>query len=163
MKKLFCFLLPFILSFALCSCANETDTIRVPVNFYYPLTNAVYGTQSGVIDAEIFDAENLEDDYPNLLRCYLEGPHSETLRNFFPIGTELISFYDFNGHVQIIFTSHLSKLSNAELTVACACITKTVIELTGAETVQINTEDSSLNEIESVRFTLENFVCFNAD
>ena len=163
MKKALCLLFLFVITISLYSCATEPDVIEEPVNFYYPLVNTIYGTQSGVIDAEVYDAKELKTDYTNLLRKYLEGPKSEELRNFFPNGTELISFYDFDGRVQIIFSSHLSQLSKAELTIACACITNTVIELTEAKSVQINTEDNSLDDIESMRFSLEDFVFFNAD
>ena len=98
-----------------------------------------------------------------MLRRYFAGPQSETLNTFLPRGTELVSFYDFDGNVQIILSPQISQLSEAELTVACACITRTVIELTDATSVQISADDNSLGDIEAKRFTTEDFVYFQAD
>lgn len=163
MKKILYILLILILVLSQTACGKNDKQIDVPVNFYFPLANTAYGTQSGVIGAEIHDAEGHETDFYHLLRNYFEGPVSEEFVTFLPKGTELISFYDFDGRVQIILSPQISQLSEAELTVACACITRTVIELTDAASVQISADDNSLGDIEAIRFTLEDFVYFQTD
>ncbi len=163
MKKTLCILLILILVLSQTACGKNDKQIVAPVNFYFPLANTAYGTQSGVIGVEQFDSKDHETDYSYLLRRYFEGPQSETLNTFLPKGTELISFYDFDGKVQIILSSQISQLSEADLTVACACITRTVMELTDADSVQISANDNSLGDIEANRFTLVDFVYFQAD
>ena len=106
------------------------------VNFYYPRAEYGYNTEDGVIAAEVRNNGGISSAAP-LLTLYLKGPLDEKLRNPFPAGLSVISVYTLEDTVYVTLTDALATLSGAPLILTCCCIGRTAMELTGANSAQI--------------------------
>ena len=74
----------------------------------------------------------------------------------FPYGTKLVSISVSEERTTVTVTSHFANLNNVDLTIACACITKTVMELTNTGSVEIMAHGTMLNGADSVIMDNEN-------
>ena len=52
-------------------------------------------------------------------------------------------------------------LADASMTVALACLTRTVVELTGVKAVQISIQNNQINGSDTITLTLNNFAYFD--
>lgn len=157
MKRPVCISLVVLLIFALCSCESHTKSILVPVTFYYRTTDIEFGTRSGVITSEIREARGHAEEYQYIIEQYLNGPKSSGCISPFPAGTTLEALSLDNNKVYIMLSPHLAILTGSDLMIACACLTKTVLELTGVKSVQISAENRLLNNEESITMTAASF------
>lgn len=156
MKRFVVTLLVLIILTCCCACTN--DDVRKPVNFYY-LSNPVdYNTSSGVVSPEIRDGEGYENDLASILSLYLNGPESEEYASPFPNGTEINRLTLDLQYADIEFNSAFSSLTGHDLTIACVCMSKTVIELTQCQAVRISAVGSQLNGNDYIEMTEENFL-----
>lgn len=155
MKKYFLTLLVVLLVLSGCTAGN----IRYddPVKFYYIQNEVEYGTQSGVIKETTREAKGHRNDYTYLINQYLNGPISYDCISPFPAGTALEELSWDQNRVQIILSPHIATLSGADLIVACACLTKTVADITGIQTVQIRAQGSLLNGEEVLVLSTDSF------
>lgn len=135
MKKFLTFLLCMVC--LLSACGTSQPKIEDPVTFYYPRTEYVFGQTDSIIASETRKAPQIKTNLSTQLSEYLQGPASADLRNPFPADTEILGIRLDSGILQLTMNDKFSKLSGMELTIACACLTKTGIELTGCKTVQI--------------------------
>lgn len=136
---LLCLLLPVF------GCTNAADNPKDPVSFYYRQQKLTYSDESSVIAPEAREAAGHKEDIPYLLAEYLKGPKAEAFLRTFPQQTRLISFRANKATAEIALSEHFASLTGMDLTIACACLTMTVIELTGVETVKISAENAMLN------------------
>ncbi len=157
MKRLICIFLSLAILFIFCSCKSEETDIAEPINFYYRTVPVTYGADACIITAEVRDATGYSRDYVSLIEQYLNGPKKYTSISPFPAGTTLEEFSLNVNNAQILLSPHMAILSGSELMVACACLSKTVIELTGVTTVQISSENSLLNNQETITVTADSF------
>lgn len=134
MKRATCLFLTVLLLFAFSGCEQESE-----IQFFYPRTEVQYGIPNGVIASEFRSIDNDGMDLSYLLKLYLEGPISQTLRSPFPKRTalEALSFTD--GHIVIVLSEHFAALENLDRLIACASIASTCFSLTDADTVTIHT------------------------
>lgn len=154
MKRLSVLLLLFLMLPALCACAPEKE-IDAPVSYHYlraPQSNGEihHGSADSVITAEIRESAGHEGDYAYLLEIYLLGPLDPDYRTPYPVGTFLEEFSLENGIADITLSDNFGELTGIDLTLACGCLTLTVMDLTGAETVIIRAEDAQLDGKESI-------------
>jgi len=149
MKRLISILFCICMFLPLFGCAQE-ETIQKPVTFYYRRSEVAYGESDGVIATEQRESLGHEGDILYLLSQYLSGPQSGKLAQTFPDDLVIVSLHYENNLAKIIFSYHLAELSGLDLTIACACVTKTVIELTGVEAVQMSAAGELLNEYQSI-------------
>ncbi len=156
-KRIASFLLVISCAFVLCSCASSRQP-EIPVNYYYAMRQIEYGCETGVVAAEAREAKGHTQDYTYLLAQYLKGPRDDKYISPFPAGTSLESFEIYNNIAHITLSMHLSLLTGAELTVACVCITKTVTEMTGINSVQISAQNGLLDGESYVEMTNNSFV-----
>ena len=147
MKKLFCFLLIF--SLLLCGCAAE-EPIENPVYFYYRTEQLDYFGDTGVIDREAREAGVRKDDYAYLLNQYLLGPEGQSFAATFPRGTGVVTLEKTNERMTIVLNREFAQLTGLDLSLACACLTLTACQLTGAKVVTIYAENALLDGSESV-------------
>ena len=139
------FRLPAVIMLLVCLCAcryNDSGDILEPVEFFYPRKTAtyVYGAADGVITSESREASGHVNDLNYLLAMYLRGPQDTGLRNPFPTGCKLEEVYAEGSTLYIRFSKEFTTLENAELTLACASLSKTCFSIIGYETISIHAE-----------------------
>lgn len=157
MRKIICILLCIASLFVFCSCDDRDNEILEPVNFYYRTEPVEYGAEASIITAEVRDAAEFSGNYARLIAQYLNGPRTYDCISPFPAATALVEFTLSGNKAYILLSPHMSVLSGSELMVACACLSKTVIELTGVEIVQISAEGNLLNNQEYLTFNANSF------
>ena len=143
MKKLLCILLALCL-LPLFGCAQPEDPIENPVFFYYRQKTLTYDNENSVITKELRDAGRRADDISYLLEQYLRGPQST-----FPRGSRITLQVQEDTAV-IVVNSNFATLTGIDLTLACACLTLTVCELTGTEHALIQGQDMLLDGNQSI-------------
>lgn len=147
MKRILCLFLSLSILFILLGCQNnDTETANT---FYYPRNDFGYNQQENKFYSSAIQAE-LRQDVPHqssvqILGEYLKGPLDPTLYNPFPTDLTLADM-TIEGEVMYITVSdHLASLRDIPLMLACACLAKTAMSVTGTTTVCISCTFSLLN------------------
>lgn len=153
MKRIF--ILFLILPLLLAGCNREEIQAEHPITVYYKLEQPTHGTADSVIAATVIEGKGHENDYSYLLSRYLKGSDDPLFARTFPRGTTLVSFKLDALTAKIVLGDRFSSLSGMDLTIACVCITRTVMELTGCQEVIIRAQTTKLNG--------ENFITLSAD
>lgn len=154
MKKWLSFLLIFSLLLPTWGCGS--DAIKNPGNFYYRRIESQFEGTDGIIAPEIRDVGNLRGDIGAILQAYMSGPESDELESPFPRDTEILEWKMISSSLHINFSDSFSQLSGIDLTVACACIAKTCMELTDADTIRIRADGALLNGSTYIIMTEDN-------
>lgn len=144
MKRIIAILLLLCLCLTAIGCSPEKDPIKSPVTFYYRRAEFDHGSEQSVILGETRESEGIRGNIPRLLEEYLKGPVSEELAATFPDDAKLIDYRTKDSSAFVTVSDELAQLSGIELTVACACLAKTVIELTGIKSVHIQAQTAML-------------------
>ena len=134
MKRLLTLLLCMTLLYG---CAATQAKFNDPVTFYYQRTAYDFGQPDSVIAPETREAAEIKANLSILLDAYLQGPASENLRNPFPSGTGIEEIRREDSVLVLAMNARFSELTGIELTIACACLTKTILSVTDCRTVQI--------------------------
>ncbi len=158
MKKLSCIILALLLLPGLAGCSNSGDDIQDPVSFYYCKRDLDYGVDAGVISSELRDGQGHRQDYAYLLTAYLNGPESYELYSPFSRSTALKSFAIQNDTAYVQLSPSFGSLSGLDLTLACACITLTVLELADVQKVVISAANTVLDGNSQITMTRENLL-----
>lgn len=140
MKRIFSLTLVVLLmlSFSACHYSKSGDILE-PVDYYYPrkTTSFVYGSDEGIITAEVREASGHIGDLYYLLTMYLRGPQNKDLYSPFPAGCILEEVYKKDDTLYIRFSAEFAQLQNLDLTIACASLAKTCQPLTGLPRISI--------------------------
>ncbi len=144
------FVLLCVLCALLSACGESSPKMQSPVTFYYLRNDITYGSTDSVICATEFESAGHEGNIPYLLTQYLAGPTVESLKNCFPVGTALLDYQTQGSYVILVLTDNFAQLAGIDLTVASACLTKTVLDLTGAKTVEIQARTQPLGDMGSI-------------
>lgn len=150
MKRILVIMLVLVLCISVAGCAKDEVTIENPVSFYYRRSELSYEGNSGVIMQEVRESGGSEQSVITLLAMYFQGPVSTGMDRTFPYGTQPISLQLQDNRAHILLSSHIANLKGIDLSIACACITMTLIELTGVSSVEIKAEHALLNDAESI-------------
>lgn len=158
MKKTLCMILVLIVLLSLPACGSSKEKIQDPVFFYYQQLEPDYGTDPSILRKEIREAAGHRQDYSYLLSLYFNGPEDFSLYSPFPRNTALKSFtlQDNSAFVNLNFS--FSALTGLDLSIACACITLTVCEMTGANSVTIRAENALLDGNPQITMTPDSFL-----
>ena len=158
MKRLISLLLVVLL---LTGCASFGNKVSEPVTFYFLRSHSKDSAYDdyfakGIIGSEEREASGYRSDLKNLLTFYFRGPLTPDLTSPFPMGCRVLDVHQDNNHLSITLNPILAEKSEMDITVACACLAMTCLELTDVDTVQI--EATNLNEkiLFSRTFTEEN-------
>ena len=135
MKRLFCLILALCL--LLSGCALSGERMKDPVTFYYPRREYQYGAADGVIASEQREASGHRRDLNYLLALYFMGPNDEALSSPLPRGVRFVKVGHDGTTVTLELTDTAQSMTEAEFTLACACITMTCLSITEAEIVTI--------------------------
>lgn len=156
MKRMITLFLILLLMLPLAGCQEETTTQpEHPITVYYKRTEPTHGTADSVIAPTTIEGKGHEKDYSYLLTRYLKGAGDPQLSRTFPRGTTLVSFKLDALTAKIVLGDRFSSLSGMDLTIACVCLTRTVMELTGCQEVIISAENTKLNG--------QNFIILSGD
>lgn len=152
MKKALCVIL--ILSLLLLPACNTPEKkIQDPVFFYYRQLELDYGANPGVLNKEVREAAGHRQDYSYLLTEYFKGPADFSSYNPFPSNTSLKEF-SLQGDTAFVDLNYsFSSLTGLDLSIACACITLTVCEMTGSRQVTISAQHGLLDGTPSITMT----------
>lgn len=150
-KRFICLVLLFSLCLSLPACHQQQEKIQVPVTFYYPRTESNFGTADSLISPVTAEGINHIDDPIGLLNLYLQGPSNDNCRSPFPTNTQVVSMEQVNGIIRITLSPNFATLTGLELTIACACLTLTVLDLTGGNSLRISVPGATLNGAEYIR------------
>ena len=140
MKRTICLMLVFLFLASLSACYySESGDILEPVEFFYPRKPDyfVYGADDGVLAAEVREGSGHIGDLYYLLSMYLRGPQDETLRSPFPEGCKLKDVRFEEDMLRIVLSAEFTTLENVDLTIACASLTKTCMNLVDVRLVSI--------------------------
>ena len=157
MKKSVCIAIAIVLLILMTGCEQPDTTAADTVLFYYIHNEFEYGTESGVITSTAVTPKYDENDYQILLEKYLNGPTDYKSISPFPAGITLEDFQIVGDKAQVVLSPHMGMLSGSSRTVAFACLTRTVIEMTGVSAVQIGIENQQINGSDFITLTLNSF------
>ena len=133
---IFCLLLPFA------GCAKPQ--FQTPGSFYYRRTEITYGSIDGVIAPEIRELARIDGDIDAILAEYLKGPQSFGLESPFPRDTKVEQWSLDNGTLVLTMSQSFAAISGVELTIACACMTRTMLGLLDITQVQFQVPEGLL-------------------
>ena len=157
--KLLKLLIPIIcLLSILTACNGNRQDIVAPVNFYYLAENITYDNPTGVLMADVQESCGHEADYVYLTNQYFAGPESTECVSPFPEGLQLESLNVLTGKVSVVMSTHFAELTGHKLTLACSCLAKTLLEMTGVDAVTISIKGTAINGEPSVTFTKNDFI-----
>ena len=155
-KKFFIILSCVLAVVLLISLSVPYEENKNTVNFYYVRQDFGYGAPEGVIGPEAREVGEHQNDLNYLLALYLEGPMDKTLLSPFPEKAAQIFTVKSVGNALHIELSDLSAtMTDGEFSLACACLTKTCLEVTKAQAVQVTSGQRSL------RMTAANIVFYD--
>ena len=143
MKRLLCLMLCALLLAGLFGCHySESGDILEPVAYFYPRRTDyfVYGSADGVLTSEIREAAGHTEDLLYLLSMYLRGPQDPGLYSPFPANCKLENIRVEDNTLHIRLSEEFALLENVELTLACAALAKTCLELTELTYIHINSQ-----------------------
>lgn len=152
MKRVIILILSLLL--LLGGCYRE-EPIDKPVVFYFlpmePMAEEDFHHDVPYIRPEVRDGSLLGSSVVSILSTYLRGPSADSnLRSPFPSGSYLYTFSHDGNQLQITMEGAFTELTGLDLSIACACLSKTAMELTGASTVYIYAKDGLLDGAEYV-------------
>lgn len=141
MKCIASLLLTLTLLYTLSGCTRYHQNIHQPVNYYYKTRELSYADGTGVIDSEERENSGREGNYTYHVEQYLKGPINDDLSSPFPKDVSLIQLEIDANTVKVTLSKQLTSISGADLTIACTCLGKTLMELTGLKTVHISIQN----------------------
>ena len=142
LKRLLACLL--ILCLFLSGCSVMGERIKEPVIFYYVCKN-YQKDMNQVISAEIREAAGHREDLPYLLALYSMGPSDEDLISPLPRTTTLSLIAHTEDCIELKLSESALTLTEAEFTLASACIAKTCMELTDVPQITVTCADRQIS------------------
>lgn len=160
MKKLMCLSAAIALALTLCACFSSDGDIQIPVKFYYCNSDdrISYNSETGVIGWEARESNGYQEDLTALIDLYLKGPVSDYLKSPFPSGVSVVNISQTETELQITLSNQFGTLTGCELSLACGCLSMTLLEYTDAQSVEIMIQDEALDEKASITMSWENLI-----
>lgn len=141
MKRMICLIMVFGMLLSGCSMAGER--IKEPVTFYYVRED--YQKDMGtVIGSEVREAAGHRNDLSYLLALYSMGPATEDLRSPLPRNTKIILMEHTGDSILIDLSESALKMTDADFTLASACIAMTCMELANITSVTVACADRNI-------------------
>ena len=150
MKHLISLVLAMLL---LAGCGIAGERIKDPVTFYY-IRSDYQKDMASVIASETREASGHRDDLPYLLALYSMGPSKEGLRSPFLPTTRIIPTEHTDAGIVLSISEVPDSMTDAEFTLASACLALTCMELTNASQITV------ISDGRSVTIHTENLMLF---
>ncbi len=162
MKRMIAIALLFLALPCLCACSQEKDLVY-PISYHYlraPLPNGQieHGSADSLIGTEIREGDGYQQNPSLLLDVYLHGPLDRNFRTPFPVGTALRQLTVQDAKATVVLSQQFANLTGVDLSLACGCLTLTVMDLTGAESVTIISHGALLDGKESITMDRTNLI-----
>lgn len=141
MKRLMYLILAFCL--VLSGCTTTGERIKEPVTFYYVRDNYQKDMEPA-IDSEVREASGHKGDLAYLLALYSMGPATEALQSPLPRNTKIELLEHSEEGVVLQLSNHAETMTDADFTLACACICLTCFELSGVPKVTVVCGETSI-------------------
>lgn len=158
MKRILAVIAAFVICLSLASCTRKNSVSDSAVTFYYKSVDFQYGSPLGVLASEARNFSEYQSNYEQIIELYLKGPKEHNHISPFPAGIYLKEFTLGADRAYITLSSHISMLSGLDLTIACACLTKTVLGITGVSSIEITADNSTLDGQAYLIYTNNDFV-----
>ena len=142
--------------FMCCSCSINNSCTE-SVTFYYVHNEIEYSMASGVIAPMEFEPGREFNNHRLIIEKYFDGPTNYDCISPFPAGTTLEDFQTDGDKAILLLSPHMATLSGASMTVALACLTRTVIEITNVKAMQVSIQNNQIWGSDSVTLTLNSF------
>lgn len=145
MKKTVTLLLILATLFSLTACGQSE---KINMVFYFRTAETTFDTNKGIIASENRTIQSRDEQ--SILNEYLKGPKDENLHSPFPEDISLEDYISGLRRTTLVLSEHISQLSDHELTIACACIAKTVFDLTDTRSVEIKSAAGLVGGMQSI-------------
>ena len=155
MKKACALLLCLTLILTGCGTRGQADKIQSPYTYYYRTAQVDYTTEDGVIRGETREISGHERDLTWILEDYFRGPQSEDLVSPFPKDLAVRECQLKEKTVFLKLSGEFSNLSGIELSVAAACIARTLFGQEGVDSVSLSADGSLLDGKQSLSLDRE--------
>lgn len=161
MKRILTIFLAAVLLLSIAGCSAPGGG-EEEIAFYYKRARLSYGEENGVITAEYRSLDIQNTETITILNLYLEGPKVTELTNVFPVGCEVLEFSLAEDVATVHFNKIFGQLQDMSRTLACVCMSRTVMELTGAKCVRIRAEDVKLGSEDYLEFDENSVLYFDS-
>lgn len=135
MKRLFACCL--LVSWLLAGCSFLHNEFEESASFYYPRKVYDYHGQTPVIASEVREVTGHLQELEYMMSLYLMGPLDKELGSPFPPGTRLVQVSQDDNGLTVELTDTGRALTDIRFSLACACLSKTCMELCGVESVTV--------------------------
>lgn len=161
MKRILSLLL--ITALLLSGCALSSSQANEPVLFYYLRQHNQQEDydlffSEGAIGAEEREISGHRDDLNYLLALYMQGPKNSTLLFPFPVGSKIVETRMEGSRLTIVMNAISSRFNEMDVTISCACIAKTCMELADVTAVTVESHGPDDRVLFSRTFTNENLI-----
>ncbi len=157
MKKFLSILLTAVILLGCCGCQKQQPA-GTTVDFYYRAKEPTYGSGDGIFSIEVREIAYEPTDYQKLIEEYLRGARIDTCISPFPPGTALVKLSLSVSGISVELSPHMAFQSNADVIVCCACLSKTLFNISDIKTVTFSIENRDINGQSSITFDQESFV-----
>ena len=157
MKKTLSFLLAFLLIAALWGCNPQEPPLESPAKFYYPVDSSYRKNNDMVIKSELREGTGYKNNLLAFTDRYMNGPVSGELISIFPEDCYPVSICKNGETITVYMSPSFAKLTGIDLTLACACLSVTLMDFTGVSTVNICVKDTKLDGHRTIVMTRDSF------
>lgn len=146
----------------LCACLAQEPAPAAEnmISFYYRLTDLQYETYSGVLSSELRTVPD-RANYAAWLNVYLRGPLSGELASPFPRSVTVERVSQIGACVSVVLSEQYSALLGIDRTLANACLTLTLTQFEGVESVRIEVEDDAAAAPDAMAYSASDFAAFD--
>lgn len=159
MKRIIALLTCLALLSGLAGCSGRK--YQSPGTFYYRSAEISYGSADAVIAPETRELAGMEDDLKRLLDSYFAGPETSSLESPFPRDTRVIQWELVESALDLQLSEEFAALSGIDLTIACACITRTFIQFSSIRQVRIHCGGTKLGGEDAVTMSEQDLMLFD--
>lgn len=124
----------------LSGCSVLGERIKEPVVFYY-ISADYQEDMEQVIVSEVREAAGHRDDLSYLLALYSMGPITEDLKTPLPRNTKITLLAYTDDHIELDLSDGNPAMTDADFTLASACIAMTCTELTEVRQITVQCGD----------------------
>ncbi len=150
MKRILCLLLILLLAASMAACQEDKPSFQSPVTVYYRTVAAENDLAESVIGSITLEGAPHKGNPQSLLNEYLKGTSEEGFSTTFPASTKVLGLSVTANSAKLQLNASLARLTGVDLSVACACIALTTMELTGVNTVRISASGTTLDGAEEL-------------